>query len=76
MGGTLLVAHQDVVETFLFSSCIVEKRIIDGHDGTSGVAKDGLHTFRLQGSHQRLRSCNSISHNSLTIEHSPLTIDH
>ena len=60
MGGSLFVAHQDMVETFLLSSCVVEERVIDGHDRPSGVAEDGLHALCLQGAHQRLRSCNSV----------------
>ena len=60
MGSSLFVAHQDMVETFLFSARVVEERVIDGHDRPSGVAEDGLHALCLQGAHQRLRSCNSV----------------
>ena len=62
MGGSLLVAHQDVVEAFLLTTCIVEQRIIDRHNGTTGITENGFHTLGLQGSHERLRSCNSVSH--------------
>ena len=47
MCGSLFVAHQDMVEAFLLTSCIVEERIIDGHDGTTRVTKDGLDTLGL-----------------------------
>ena len=43
MGGSLFVTHQYMVETFLLSTCIVEERVVDGHDGATGVAEDGLH---------------------------------
>ena len=62
VGGTLFVAHQYVVETFLLTSCIVEKRIVNGHDAAARVTKDGFHALGLQRPHQRLRSCNLISH--------------
>ena len=32
MGGSLLVTHQNMVETLLFATRIVEKRIVDRHD--------------------------------------------
>jgi hypothetical protein len=62
MGSALLVTHQNMVETFLLTSCIVEERIINGHDAAAWVSEDGLHALGLQRPHQRLRSSNSISH--------------
>ena len=62
VGGALLVAHQNMVETFLLASCVVEERVIDGHNAATGVAEDGLHALSLQRPHQRLRSSYSISH--------------
>ena len=63
VGGSLFVTHENMVETFLLTTCIVEKRVVDRHDATARVSEDGLHPFRLQRPHQRLRSCYSISHN-------------
>ena len=65
MGSALFVTHQNMVETFLLTSCIVEERIINGHDAAAWVSEDGLHALGLQRPHQRLRSCNSISHSHL-----------
>ena len=60
MGCRLLVAYQDMVETFLLATGIVEERVVDGHDGTSGIAEDGFHLLRLKGPHQRFGACYSV----------------
>ena len=54
MGSGLFVTDEDMVESLLVASCVVVKGIIDGHDGTAGVAEDGCHTLCLQGLHQCL----------------------
>ena len=61
VSGSLLMTHQYMIETFLLASCVVEERIIHGHDAATGIAEDGLHPLSLQRPHQRLRSCNSVS---------------
>ena len=62
MGGTLFVTHQNMVETFLLASCIVEECIVDGHNRAAGIAKNGGYPLCLQGTHQCLRACNLIFH--------------
>ena len=52
----LLMSHKYMVEAFLLATSIVVKGIINGHDGTAGIAEDGLHPFCLQGTHQSLRA--------------------
>ena len=62
MDSTLLMTHQNVVETLLLASRIVEQRIVGRHNAAAGVAENGLYPFCLQRPHQRFRSCNSVSH--------------
>ena len=54
MGSSLLVTHEDMVETLLLTTGVVEKCVVDGHDTATGVSEDGLHPFCLQRPHQRL----------------------
>ena len=61
MGSCLFVTHQNVVETLLLASRIVEQRIIDGHNAAARVSENSLYPFSLQRPHQRLCSCYSIS---------------
>jgi hypothetical protein len=56
MCGSLLVTHQYVVETLFLTSCVVVKRIVNGHDSSAWISEDGFHPLGLQSPHQRFRS--------------------
>ena len=55
--GSLLVAHEYVVKSFLLSPRIVVEGVVNWHYGASGIAENGLHPFFLESSHQSLCSC-------------------
>ena len=57
MGGSLLVAHQHMAEPRIALTRIGVERIVNGHDGSTGVSKYRAHTFLIQGAHQNLCSC-------------------
>ena len=58
MNGCLLVAHQHMAELGISRTGVSVEGVVDGHDGTTGIAEDGLNAFGLQCSHQCFRSCN------------------
>ena len=58
--GSLLVAHQYVIERLLIAPRIVVKRVKHRHYRTAGVTEDGIHTLVPEGKHKCFCSCNHI----------------
>ena len=53
MYGSLLVAHQYVMQRIL----VVVECIVGGHDGTTGISEEDIHTLVLKRAHQCLGTC-------------------
>jgi hypothetical protein len=45
-----------MVKRFLLASGVIVKCVVDGHDGTAGIAEDGFYPLSFQGEHQCLRT--------------------